>query len=97
MDMNRTFTLIDTELSAAEVAEDLHDAFVQIYHEGTLIATMVRDDYDEYNDHFSVSANDEALYLYRNSAIPLQARYPDKKLPDIIGFMLSQKLYQDKG
>ena len=80
-------------ISAEDINADLKDAFTKIVVNGTHIATMISDDYRIYHETFDDSVENDAWDLYVHKQEELKSLYPDDDIQDIIGFVLSNKLY----
>ncbi len=83
-------------LSAKDIKNDLKDAFKEVFVDGHHVATMTKYDYNAYNKAFPTTVEKEALELYLNEKDALLAKYPNKSIESIIGFVLSQKLYNEE-
>ncbi len=93
MQLNNIKNIDVPNLSIDDIKADLKDTFKEVFVNGQCVATMTQYDYNEYNKTFSTTVEKDATDLYKYEKESLLTKYPNKSIESIIGFVLSQKLY----
>ena len=87
-----TIKNIDVPMPTEEIKEEIARGIKDVYVLGIHIATMLISDYNAYNNAFNASVEYDAWKLYKNKE-NLKKKYPQSTIPDIIGYILSERLY----
>lgn len=83
----------DLEITPEKVAEAITGAIKEIYGDNTHLATMTEYDYYEYPKLLGSTVEIATKELYKDEE-ELLRKNPGSSIPDIIGFILSERLYE---
>lgn len=81
-------------IATEDIKRHLENTFKDVFIDDVYVARMTNIDYNLYNQTFETSVEEDALYMYEHQKEKLLKKFPGKKIESIIGFLLSQKLYE---
>ena len=84
--------LAETGFTVDDFIEQVSSGIVNVYAKGHYVAQISVYEYEIYNKASGSTVEADALDLYLNHRDELQKMYPDSRIQNIIGYVLSQRI-----